>query len=163
MAKKRFSDFPMIEIFGTTFALLVVLFIIINILSETELQARLERTLEEGSYKISWDNNASGYIVIALPTKLLLVERSKTVPAQQLCAKNSEFVNYARYIYANKQKQIVFAIVEKGTHTMKLARDCMREIFPNKAISIAWIIANDELLKSVNINQLPGYIKTAIQ
>jgi hypothetical protein len=163
MSKKRFSSFPIIEIFGTTFALLVVLFVVVNILTENELQARLSKTLEEGSYKISWENNASGYIVIAFPHKLFIVEKSTNVEANAICSAGSSFVKYSQDIYADKKKQIVFAIVENGVHTMKRARDCMRKTFPNKAISIAWIVANEELLKSVNIGQLPSYIKNAVK
>jgi hemerythrin-like domain-containing protein len=161
--REKFSNFPIIEVFGTTFALLVVLFIVLNIFTERDLQSRLEKTVEEGEYKISWENNSSGYIVITFEDNLFITENSKQVPVNDICKKDSAFIKYAKNIYSDKKKQIVFAIVENGTRTMKEARDCIREIFPKKAVSIAWIIANEELLKSVSIEQIPEYIKEAIK
>ena len=161
--KHRFSNFSIIEVFGTTFALLVVLFVILNITSEAQLQQRLAKTIEEGSYKISWDNNAEGYIVIAFAKHLFIVEQAKKIPRADICAANSNFVKYARDVYSSKNKQIIFAIVEDATYSMRLGRDCLRSIFPNKRLSIAWIIANQELLKSVSVNQLPAYLKKAMQ
>lgn len=161
--KKHFSNFSIVEVFGGTFALLVVLFIILNIISEAQQQQRLERTIEQGSYKISWQNNSEGYIVIAFTDHLFIVEQAKKIPKANICSPNSAFVDYIRQIYNNNKKQIVFAIVEGATHTMRLGRDCMRKTLANKQLSIAWIIANQELLKSVNINQLPAYIKKAVQ
>lgn len=161
--KKHFSNFAIIEVFGSTFALLVVLFLILNIITETQLQQRLEKTIEEGSYKISWENKGEGYVVIAFPDYLFVVEQAQKIEKADICAHNSAFIDYAKQVYADKKKQIVFAIVEGATRTMRLGRDCMRRIFPKKRLLIAWIIANQELLKSVSINQLPNYIKKAIQ
>lgn len=161
--KHRYSNFSIVEVFGGTFALLVVLFVILNIITEAQLQQRLEKTVEEGEYKISWENNSEGYIIITFPEYLFIVEQSKKVAKANICKPNSAFVKYAQDIYTTTSQQIIFAIVENSTHTMKMGRDCMRQIFPNKRLSIAWIIANQELLKSVAIDQLPAYIKKAIE
>ncbi|KAF3981092.1 MAG: hypothetical protein HFP81_08415 [Methylococcales symbiont of Hymedesmia sp. n. MRB-2018] len=160
---KHFSNFSIIEVFGGTFALLVVLFVILNIFSEAQIQQRLAQTIEEGEYKISWEKGNEGYIVIAFPSYMLIVQQQKKVDLANICASNSAFVNYARQIYADKKKQIVFAIVENATLTMRAGRDCMRQIFPKKPLSIAWIIANNELLKSVSIDNFPAYIKQTIK
>lgn len=162
--KNRFSNFSIIEVFGGTFAFLVVLFVILNIVTETELQKRLEKTVEEGSYKISWENQSEGYIVIAFPSYLFIVEHQQKVELRDICSPQSNFIKYFRAIYnTQSNKQLIFAIVEDATKSMRAGRDCMRKIMPNKQLSIAWIIANQELLKSVSINQLPAYIKKAIQ
>lgn len=161
--KIHFSSFSIIEVFGSTFALLVVLFVILNIMTESQLQQRLEKTITEGSYKISWQNKSEGYIVIAFFDYLFIVEQAKKIAKADICKPNSAFINYAKKIYGNKKKQIVFALVEGSVHTMRLGRDCMRQIFPKKALLIAWIIANEELLKSVAIDQLPAYIKAVIK
>lgn len=162
--KKRSGDsLSIIEVFGSAFALLIVIFLILNMLSEAEIQKRLENSIEEGSYKISWQNKGEGFIVIAFPKKLLIIEQAKMVETQHLCEANSAFVTYAKSKYKSNKKQIIFAIVEGGVATMKSARDCLMTTFPNKAVSVGWIIANDELLKAVSIDQIPAHIKKAIK
>jgi hypothetical protein len=162
--KKRIgSSLSIIEVFGSAFALLIVIFLILNMLSEAKIQKRLENSIEEGSYKISWQNKGEGFIVIAFPEKLLIIEKAKNVNTNQLCEANSPFVKYAKEKYKSQKKQIIFAIVQGGVATMKVARDCLMTTFPKKAISVGWIIANDELLKAVSIDQIPAHIKKAIQ
>jgi hypothetical protein len=161
--KHIFSSFSIVEVFGGTFALLVVLFVVLNLISEAKLQQRLAKTIEQGSYKISWENEGEGYVIIAFNEHLFIVEQGKKVAQADICNPDGAFVPYVKNIYQSQKKQLIFAIVESGTLSMRLGRDCMRKILPNKYLSIAWIIANQELLKSVSINQFPAYIKKAIQ
>jgi len=161
--KNNTESLSIVEVFGAAFALLIVIFLILNMMNEAQIQQRLENSIEEGSYKISWGNKGEGFVVIAFPQKLLIIEKAKYINKKQLCDNNSTFVNYAKKLYKSKKKQMIFAIVEGGVGTMKTARDCLMQTFKNKPISVGWIIANEELLKSVSINQIPGYIKKAIQ
>ena len=159
----RISNVAAIEVFGAAFALLIVLFLMLNMLSESQIQTRLENQIEQGHYKISWDKQGEGFVVIAFPNKLLIVEKGHYIDQDKLCTSGSLFIDYARQIYQHAKQQLIFAILQQGIGTMRIARDCLMHIFPKKAISVGWIIANQELLKSVQINQIPSYIKKALE
>ncbi len=157
------NNAPMVEIFGGIFALLLVLFLIINVLSQATLLERLEASSEEGLYKVNWGVSGSGYTVITFPNKLRIIETNETIPQGEICLPNSPFVKYAGKIYNAKRQQLIFALLEGSVTTMAEARNCMLEIMPNRLLHIGWIIANNELLKSVSLDDIPAYIEKVIK
>ena len=58
--------------------------------------------------------------------------------------------------------QIIFAITEGGVGTMKAARDCLMRMWPNRRISIGWIVANDDFLQAVRLQDLPSRIQRSL-
>lgn len=154
---------PMVEIFGGLFALLLVLFLIMNLLSQAALVERIEAASDEGLYRVGWEGGGSGYVVLAFPSEVRIVETGEAVGGGRICAPASPFVDYARRIYAGERQQIVFAILEGGVATMAEARNCIRAILPGRELTIGWIVANDELLKSVSLNDIPAYVKEAVE
>ena len=157
------NNAPMVEIFGGVFALLLVLFLIINILSQASLLERLETASDEGLYRVGWGASGSGYVIITFPDELKIIETRKTVKKGEICKPQSPFVEYARKIYTNKKQQIIFTLLENSMPTMTEARECMLKIMPNRPLNIGWIMANNELLKSVSLDDIPAYIKKAIK
>ena len=157
------NNAPMIEIFGGIFALLLVLFLLINLLSQAALIERLETTSDEGLYKIGWGASGSGYVIITFPGELRIVETNEIIVRGKICQPESPFVRYAQEIYNAKKKQIIFTLLENSVGTMAEARNCMLKIMPNRLLNIGWIIANQELLKSVSLDDIPAYIKKAVQ
>ena len=152
----------MVEIFGGVFALLLVLFVLINLFSQASLQERLSDINEGGSYKVSWGAHGSGYTVVSFPSEIRIVETGENVKYDNICAPNSPFVSYVKKVYSKPKQQLIFTIVEGSVTTMARARNCIREILPNRQTTIGWIIADRELLKSVNLNDIPPYIKQVI-
>ena len=152
----------MVEIFGGIFALLLVLFLIMNLLSQAALVERLEAASDEGLYRVGWGANGSGFVVLAFPTELRIVETGEAIPAKDICAPQSPFVGYARKTYRAERQQLIFAILENGVTTMAAARNCLMRVLPNQTLAIGWIIANDELLKSVSLNDIPAFVKQAV-
>ena len=153
---------PMVEIFGGLFALLLVLFLIMNLLSQAALVERIEVAADEGLYRVGWDAGGAGYVVLAFPTEVRIVETGEAVGGGRICAPDSPFVDYVRRIYRAERQQIVFAILEGGVSTMAQARNCIRTVLPGRELTIGWIVANDELLKSVSLNDIPAYVKEAV-
>lgn len=153
---------PMVEIFGGIFALLLVLFLIMNLLSQAALVERLEAASDEGLYRVGWGANGSGFVVLAFPAELRIVETGEAIPIKDICTPQSPFVTYARKIYRAKQQQLIFAILEHGVATMAHARNCLMRVLPGQTLSIGWIIANDELLKSISLNDIPAFVKQAV-
>ena len=154
---------PMVEIFGGVFALLLVLYLLMNLLSQAALFERLESAREEGLYRVGWDAGGSGFVVLAFPDELRIVETGAVVGADDICAPGGEFVDYVRRIYRADRQQIVFAILEGGVPTMARARNCIRSVLPGRELTIGWIVANNELLKSVSLNDIPAYIQQAVE
>lgn len=152
----------MIEIFGGIFALMLVLFLIINMLSQGALIERLEEASDEGLYRVGWGTNGTGFVVLAFPKELRIIETSETIPAGSICSPSSPFVRYARKIYQAEKQQIIFTILENSVTTMAEARNCIMQIMPNQTLAIGWIIASNELLKSVSLNDVPAFIKKAV-
>ena len=152
----------MVEIFGGIFALLLVLFLLMNLFSTAALVERLEAASDEGLYRVGWGASGSGFVVLAFPNELRVVETGDTVAAGEICAPASPFVSYARRVYQADGQQIIFAILEGGVPTMAEARGCMMRIMPERALAIGWIIANNELLKSVSLGDIPAYVKQAV-
>ena len=154
---------PMVEIFGGIFALLLVLFLLMNLFSQAALVERLETAADEGLYRVGWGANGAGFVVLAFPDELRIVETGETVEKAEVCAPRSPFVAYARRIYRAERQQIIFAILENGVATMARARNCLMRVLPEQPLSIGWIIANDELLKSVSLNDIPAFVKQAVE
>ncbi|MGU9977947.1 MAG: hypothetical protein ACNYNY_04625 [Candidatus Oxydemutatoraceae bacterium WSBS_2016_MAG_OTU14] len=163
LSDQKENNAPMVEIFGGVFALLLVLFLIITVLSQATLLERLEANSDEGLYKIGWGASGSGYTVITFPSELRIVETNELVVKGEICKPDSPFVRYAQKIYQSKKQQLVFALLEGSVPTMAEARNCMLKIMPNKRLNIGWIIANNELLKSVSLDDIPAYIKRVIK
>ena len=161
--RHRESNAPMVEIFGGVFALLLVLFMIITLLSQASLMERLEATNDEGLYKIGWGADSSGYIVITFPTELRIIETREVVNRGEICDPRSDFVKYASKVYQAARDQIIFAVVDDGVATMAEARNCMMRIMPDRPLHIGWIIANNELLKSVSLDDIPPYIENVVK
>lgn len=153
---------PMVEIFGGIFALLLVLFLLMNLFSTAALVERLEAASDEGLHRVGWGQSGSGFVVLAFPSELRIVETGETVARGEICAPASPFVAYALRVYRADRQQIIFAILEEGVATMAEARNCMMRTMPERALAIGWIIANNELLKSVSLGDIPAYVKQAV-
>lgn len=156
------NNAPMVEIFGGVFALLMVLFLLFNLFSQASLMERLETSSEEGLHRVGWGAHGSGYVVITFPDELRIIETGATVEKGEICKPGSAFVDYARKIYNSKRQQLIFTLLEGSVATMAEARNCMLKIMPNKLLTIGWIMANEEFLKSVSLNDIPAYIDKVI-
>lgn len=154
---------PMVEIFGGLFALLLVLFLIMNLLSQAALVERIEVASDEGLYRVGWDAGGAGFVVLVFPAEVRIVETGQVAGAGRICEPDSPFVDYVRRVYRVERQQIVFAILEGGVPTLAEARNCIRAILPGRELTIGWIVANDELLKSVALNDIPAYVKQALE
>ncbi len=154
---------PMVEIFGGVFALLLVLFLLINLLSQAVLAERLEAASESGLYRVGWGSSGAGFVVISFPAELRIIETGDAVAAADICMPGGAFVNYVRKVYRAERQQIIFAILENSVTTMAAARNCMMRILPDQRLNIGWIIANDELLKAVSLDDIPAYIEKAVE
>jgi len=154
---------PMVEIFGGVFALLLVLYLLMNLLTQAAVFERLETAKEEGLYRVGWDAAGSGFVVLAFPAELRIVETGATVARDEICRPDGDFVAYVRRIYRAERQQIVFAILDGGVPTMADARNCIRATLPGRELTIGWIVANNELLKSVSLDDIPAYIRQAVE
>jgi hypothetical protein len=168
MRKYRNNDegdnYAIVEIFGGAFALLLVLFLLFNLISESTTAQRLADTdNKDGIYNISWGSDGEGFVVLSFKDKLHIIENQQSIKRSNICHNNSAFISYAKNIYAQPKQQIIFAILEGGVGTMKTSRDCLMALFAGRKISIGWIIANQELLKAVNIKDIPPHIKKVIK
>lgn len=152
----------MVEIFGGIFALLLVLFLLMNLLSQAALVERIELASEEGLYRLGWGASGEGYVVLAYPGELRIIETGEVTQTAEICQPDSAFVAYARRIYQAELQQLVFAILDGGVTTMAAARNCIMRLFPGRLLQIGWIIANEELLKSVAIGDIPPFIRQAV-
>lgn len=153
----------MVEIFGGIFALLLVLFLLMNLLSQATIIERLEAASDEGLYRVGWGASGSGFVVLAFPSELRIIETGEAVSAGEICRPDSLFVAYARRIYQAQRQQIIFAILENSVATMAEGRNCIARILPQQTLAIGWIIVNDELLKSVSLGDIPAFVKQAVE
>ena len=156
------NNAPMIEIFGGVFALLLVLFLLMNLFSQGGLLERLEQVTEEGTYKIGWGASGSGYVVVTFPDYLRIIETGATIDKGKICSPQSPFLSYGRRVYGADKQQMIFAILEGSVSTMAEARNCLRALLPSRQVTIGWIVADNELLKSVSIGDIPPHIQTTI-
>ena len=152
----------MVEIFGGVFALLLVLFLILNLFANAALTERLEAAADEGLYRVGWGQNGAGFVVLAFPDELRIVETGDTVAGDRICSPDSPFVAYARRVYQTDRQQIIFAILEGGVTVMAAGRNCLTRVLPGRTLAIGWIIANNELLKSVSLGDIPMFVKQAV-
>lgn len=157
------NNAPMMAIFGGAFALLLVLLLVINMLSEASVRERLDELGEGGQYRINWQQGGEGFVVMTFPGVLRIVETGESVVRGRICEQDSPFVEYAKRVYQGNRKQIVFAILEGSVSTMSEARNCIRALMPKRLLNIGWIIASNELLKSVNLNDIPPYIQNFVE
>ena len=159
------NNAPMVEIFGGVFALLLVLFLLINTFSQLSLQERLEGLNSEGDYKVSWGVQGTGYSILAFPDELRIVESGDVLKRDEICVPGSPFASYVRKIYSMPKQQLIFIILEGSVKTMAIARECMRTTMPavRDKLTIGWIIADRELLKSVSLDDIPPYIERVIK
>ena len=156
-------DTPSVEVFGSALALFIIIFILVNLIITQDIQTMLDRSIESAKYKISWNNQGEGYIVIAYTDKLKIIETGETIARKRICEPNSPLITYANKLYNVQKQQLIFAIVDGGVQTMADARNCIRQLWPNRAVSIGWIIANKDLLSTVELENLPARIKKSIQ
>lgn len=171
MDKKRFVsrqhqsvfDAPMVEVFGSALALLIIIFILINLIITKDIKAMLARSTEGAQYNVSWTNGSEGLVILTYPNKLLILETNETVQKKDICTANSAFMRYVSGIYDNaSQQQVIFAILADSVSTMAIARNCMQRRWANRTISIGWIIANADLLSTVRLQDLPARIKRSV-
>ena len=163
--QRMLSDFdaPMVEVFGGALALLIIVFILVNLIVTQDIRAMLDRSTEDAQFKVSWQDGGEGFIVITYPDRLRIIETNQNVAKADICKPNSPFMNYITRLYNNTKEQLIFAILDGGVDTMALARNCMLKTWPRRPISIGWIIANKDLLSTVRLEDLPARVKRSIQ
>lgn len=152
------NNAPMMAIFGGVFGLLLVFLVVVNLYSEAVQRERLERGGEDGLYRIERMDGGSGYVVLTFPGELRIVETGASVGPEAVCG-GGAFVDYARRVYQTDGDQLVFFILEGSVPTMAAARECLRRLWPERVLTIGWVIADNELLKSVALNDIPDYIR----
>ena len=168
MSRRRYSrtfvgfDAPIVEVFGGAFALLLILFLIINSIADSQIYAMLDDAAEESTYKISWETGAEGFVILAFPDRLHILETNTSIPLGEICTVGSHFVDYVSSLYRQRNTQVVFAITEGGVTSMATARNCMLSSLGRIPIAIGWIIANAQLLKAVDLESIPVQIKRSI-
>lgn len=147
-----------IEVFGGVFAILMVLFLIINLLSTARLEERLDRLSDEGDFKIKWGEHGNGFVIITYPESLFIIETGKFEKYDDICSPKSEFIDYTRKVYSQKKSQIIFAVLDNSVGTMRKARDCIQETYKGKRVSIGWMIVDKSTMTAINLGDIPYYI-----
>ena len=163
LALQEENSAPMMAIFGGMFALMLVFLLVVNLYSTAAVRERLERGDEQGQYRIERMDGGAGYVVIVFPKVLRIVETGEQVPHGVICAPGSPFMDYARKVYAGEKEQLVFFILEGGVPSMSVARNCLRNMWPGRLLTIGWVIADDEFLKSVTLDDVPNYIREYVE
>lgn len=162
-SKERLTDeennAPMMAVFGGMFALMLVFLVIVNIFSEAAVRERLEDTADDGLYRIQSQDGGHGYVVIVFPNTLRIVESGVGVAQEDICTPGSAYRNYAEKIYAEPNGQFLFFVLEGSIPVMAAARNCLAAIWPGREIRIGWVIADNEFLKSVMLDDIPAYIR----
>ncbi len=153
------NNAPMMAIFGGVFGLLLVFLVVVNLYSDAAQRERLERGGEDGLYRIERLDGGSGYVVLTFRSELRIIESGVSIAPDAICESGGHFVDYARRVYENDGDQLVFFILEGSVPTMAIARECLRQLWPEQVLTIGWVIADNELLKSVALNDIPGYIR----
>ncbi len=164
-AAEEENSSPMMAIFGGFFGLLLVFLVLVNIFTGEGARERLERAGENGLYRIERPDKAgSGFMVITFPESLRIVETGQNTQKGSVCSGSSTaFSEYARKVYENKGDQLVFFMLEGSVPVMAEARECLRNLWPNRRVTIGWVIADNELLKSVALNDIPEYIREYVE
>ena len=153
------NNAPMMAIFGGVFGLLLVFLVVVNLYSDAAQRERLERGDEDGLYRIERLDGGSGFVVITFPGELRIIETGASINPATVCDDGGAFPDYARRVYENDGDQLVFFMLEGSVSTMAIARECLRRMWPGQTLTIGWVIADNELLKSVTLGDIPGYIR----
>ncbi len=159
LAEQEENNAPMLAIFGGAFALMLVFLLLVSVLSSESVRERLQGASEQGLHRIVREDGGAGYVVIVMPDSLRIVENGGTVALGGICRLGSAFVDYARQVYAKQRDQIVFFLLEGGVPVMAEARECLRGLWPGQALTIGWVMADNEFLKSVALDDIPAYIQ----
>ena len=159
LARQEENNAPMMAIFGGVFALMLVFLLLVNIFSSSAVRERLDRASEHGMYRIERMDGGAGYVVIVFPEAIRIVETGAGVSTGAICEPGSAFVDYARRIYEDERDQIVFVLLEGSVDAMFEARECLRGMWPDQVLTIGWVVADNELLKSVSLDDIPAYIR----
>ena len=53
----------------------------------------------------------------------------------------------------------MFFLLEGSIGAMFEARECLRGMWPERVLTIGWVIADNELLKSVSLDDIPAHIR----
>ena len=159
LARQEENNAPMMSIFGGVFALMLVFLLLVNLISNEEVRERLEQSAEHGTYRIQRMDGGAGYAVIVFPDAVRIVETGEGASRGSICAPGSAFIKYARRIYDGQQNQIVFFLLEGSVGAMFEARECLRDLWPERRLTIGWVVADNELLKSVTLDDIPSYIR----
>lgn len=149
----------MMAVFGGMFALMLVFLVVVNVVSEAAIQERLKESADNGEYRIERMDGGSGYSIIVFPEMLRIVETAEGVVRGEICSPGSPYRRYAQRIYENTEDQLLFFLLEGSVSTMSEARDCIREMWPGERRHISWVIADNEFLKSVMLDDIPEYIR----
>ena len=159
VTQQQENSAPMMAVFGGMFALMLVFLLVINVVSEAAVRERLKDSTEEGDYRIERMDGGSGYSIIVFPGALRIVETAEGVARPEICKPNSAYRRYAERIYAQPNEQLLFFLLEGSVPTMAEARNCLRAMWPNTEVRIGWVIADNEFLKSVVLDDIPEYIQ----
>lgn len=157
------NNAPMLSIFAGIFGLLLVFLLLVNLLSEAAVRERLEDSAGEGAYRLNWGGGGKGFVVMTFPDSLRIVETGEGVGRDKICALSGSFARYARRVYQQQNNQLIFVLLEGSVSVMAEARNCLIQLMPQRAIHISWITADQELLKSVLLDDIPPYIEEQIQ
>ncbi len=159
------NNVPMMAIFGGFFGILLVFLVLVNLFTGEAARERLERAGEGGLHRIERpDKSGSGFIVITFPDALRIVETEEQVPIGSACSGGSTtFTEYAHNVYESKGDQLVFFMLEGSVPMMAEARECLRNFWPDQAVTIGWVIADSELLKSIALNDIPAHIRGYVE
>ncbi len=159
ISQQEENSAPMMAVFGGMFALMLVFLVVVNVVSEAAIQERLKESADNGEYRIERMDGGSGYSIIVFPEMLRIVETAEGVVRGEICSPGSPYRRYAQRIYENTEDQLLFFLLEGSVSTMSEARDCIREMWPGERRHISWVIADNEFLKSVMLDDIPEYIR----
>ena len=159
LAGQEENNAPMMAIFGGVFALMLVFLLVVNVYTGEAARERLDRASEDGRYRIERLDGGAGYVVIVFPAEIRIVETGGGVPREGICEAGSAFRDYAGGVYARRGSQLVFFLLEGSIGTMFEARECLRRMWPDRPLTIGWVIADDEFLKSISLGEIPEYIR----
>ena len=159
LARQEENNAPMMAIFGGVFALMLVFLLLVNLFSNHAVRERLDRASEHGTYRIERMDGGAGYVVIVFREAVRIVETGAGVSVGAICVPGSAFVDYARRIYEEERDQIVFVLLQGSIGAMFEARECLRAMWPDQMLTIGWVVADNELLKSVSLDEIPTYVR----
>lgn len=148
----------MMAVFGGMFALMLVFLVVVNVVSEAAIRERISESTNEGHYRIERMDGSAGYSIIVFPEALRIVETAEGVDRADICKPGSAFRRYAERVYG-EDDQLLFFLLEGSVATMTQARNCLYQMWPHRELRIGWVIADNEFLKSVVIDDIPEYIR----